>query len=59
MAEYTGVALPILQRIPRIAFATDLRLAQIQPSIDAAAKYGTLKHPFPARELIDPNVPVR
>jgi NitT/TauT family transport system substrate-binding protein len=59
MADYTGVPLATMQKIPRVLFATDLKLAEIQPAIDAAAKYGTLKHGFPARELIDANAPAR
>ncbi len=59
MADFTGVPLAVMQKIPRVVFATDLQVAQIQPAIDAAAKYGTLKRAFPARELVDGNVPVR
>ena len=55
MAEFTGVAAPLIAKMPRATGGTALAAAQIQPVIDAAVKYGTLKRRFSAAELIDPN----
>ena len=49
----------IIAKMVRVTAGTELVPAQIQPAIDASAKYGTLKKAFPAREIIDPNAPVR
>jgi NitT/TauT family transport system substrate-binding protein len=59
MADYTGVASDVIAKMVRVTAGTELVPAQIQPAIDASAKYGTLKKAFPAREIIDPNAPVR
>lgn len=59
MADYTGVAPDIIAKMVRVTAGTELVPSQIQPAIDASAKYGTLKKAFPAREIIDPNAPVR
>lgn len=50
-AEITKIPLASIQRMPPTTSGTDLNLAQIQPEIDAAAKYGLIDHAFPAREL--------
>jgi NitT/TauT family transport system substrate-binding protein len=55
MAEFTGVAVGVIQRMTRAIAGTSLVPAQIQPVIDAAAKYGSIKRSFPAREMIDAN----
>ena len=59
MSEYTGVALEILQKTPRVTLGTELLLAQVQSPIDAAVKYGTLAKGFLAREIVDANVTAR
>jgi NitT/TauT family transport system substrate-binding protein len=41
-----------LLSVPRPDFATVLAPEYLQPSIDAAAKYGVIKAPFAAKELI-------
>jgi NitT/TauT family transport system substrate-binding protein len=41
-----------LLTVPRPDFATVLTAEFLQPSIDAAAKYGVIKAPFAAKELI-------
>jgi NitT/TauT family transport system substrate-binding protein len=56
VAEFTSVPVSEIQRMPRSLQGTSLDPALIQPAIDAAAKYGSLKASFPARELIDPAV---
>jgi NitT/TauT family transport system substrate-binding protein len=55
MAEFTGVAVGVVERMTRTIAGTSLLPAQIQPVIDSAAKYGALKRAFPAKEVIDPN----
>jgi NitT/TauT family transport system substrate-binding protein len=59
MSEYTGVALDILQKTPRVALGTELVLSQVQSPIDAAVKYGVLAKRFPARDIVDANVTAR
>lgn len=59
MSDFSGVVLDTYQKMPRVLAGTELVLAQIQPTIDATAKYGALKKSFPARELVDPNVTAR
>ena len=56
MAEFTGISAALIAKMPRATAGTTLSAAQIQPVIEAAVKYGTLKRRFPAAELIDPNV---
>jgi hypothetical protein len=36
----------------RVPFAEKAEASQIQPVIDAAAKHGVLKAPFPAADLL-------
>lgn len=55
MADFTKIPLVDIEHIPRAIEGVTLSPALIQPVIVAAAKYGNLKKPFPAQELIDPN----
>jgi hypothetical protein len=41
----------VVQKMSRATYGTTLEPAAVQPLIDAAAKYGFLERPFPAREL--------
>jgi NitT/TauT family transport system substrate-binding protein len=50
LERYTKLATPAGMR--RVPFAETAEPAQIQPVIDAAAKYGVLKSAFPASELL-------
>jgi NitT/TauT family transport system substrate-binding protein len=59
MADWIGVPLEVMQKVPRVELGYELVLAQVQLVIDAAAKYGVLARGFPARELVDPNVSAR
>lgn len=59
MSEFTGISAALIAKMPRATAGTTLAPAQIQPVIEAAVKYGTLKRAFPAAELIDPNATVR
>ena len=59
MAEWIGVPLEVMQKTPRVELGSELVLAQVQSAIDAAAKYGTIPHGFPVREIVDANVSAR
>lgn len=52
LEKYTKLATPPGMR--RVPFAQTAEASQIQPVIDAAAKYGVLKSSFPAAELLLP-----
>lgn len=56
VAQFTSIPVSDVLRMPRATQGVQLDPAQIQPAIDAAAKYGSIKAPFPALELIDPVV---
>jgi NitT/TauT family transport system substrate-binding protein len=54
MAELTGIPVTVYSKLGQRAYiATSLSAADIQPLIDAAAKYGIIPRGFPAQELID------
>lgn len=55
-AQFTGIPLELVQRMPRATEGVTLSPELIQPAIVANAKYGSLKKVFPAQELIDPLV---
>lgn len=50
LAKYAKVV--IAPGMSRVTYAERLDPAQVQPFINAGAKYGMLKAPFPARELL-------
>lgn len=54
MSEFTGVELPVIQKMQRVTDGTTLTPANVQPPIDNSARYGTVKAVFPAAEIIDP-----
>ncbi len=56
LAAFTGQTLDVVERSNRPETGTELRLSQIQPLIDLAAKYKIISHTFPAQELVDPSV---
>jgi ABC-type nitrate/sulfonate/bicarbonate transport system substrate-binding protein len=56
MADFTGIEAAVLAKMPRATASPTLVASQVQPMIDAAAKYGVLKEAFPAADLIDPNI---
>lgn len=56
LADFTGQTLDAVQHANRADTGTVLRLSEIQPLIDLAAKYKFIAHAFPARELVDPSV---
>jgi len=56
MSQFTGIEVAEMLRMPRILLGTTLNPVLIQPAINAAAKYGSLKEAFPAKDVIDSNV---
>jgi NitT/TauT family transport system substrate-binding protein len=59
LAEFTGIPLDVIKKMPRVTNGTGMSVSLIQPIIDAEAKYGYIAHGFAAREMIDPGVDVR
>jgi ABC-type nitrate/sulfonate/bicarbonate transport system substrate-binding protein len=55
LSAFTKVDLKIIAKSTRSTAGTALDPKQVQPVIDAAAKYGAIAVPFDARELIDPS----
>jgi len=56
LADFTGQTLDAVEHANRADTGTVLRLSEIQPLIDLAAKYKLIPQAFPARELVDPSV---
>jgi NitT/TauT family transport system substrate-binding protein len=56
MADFTGIPLAVIRTMARSLAAPKIVPALIQPMIDLAAKSGVIPAPYPAAELIDPNV---
>jgi ABC-type nitrate/sulfonate/bicarbonate transport system substrate-binding protein len=52
MADFTGASLDIINHMTRATDGIVLTPEEIQPVIDAAVKYGTIKRAFLAQELI-------
>lgn len=52
IAAFAGVDLATVRDMKRVTCAEYLDSRDIQPSIDAAVKYGVIDHGFPAAELI-------
>lgn len=52
LAEATKIPLPVIEKMPRVDTATILDAANMQPIIDASAKYKLLPKAFPAKEMI-------
>lgn len=53
VAEFTSIPLAQVLRMPRSTQGTRLDPVLIQPAIDAAVKYGSLKASFQARDIIN------
>jgi NitT/TauT family transport system substrate-binding protein len=52
LAQFTSMPLSVIQGMPRVVNGTDVRASEIQPVIDAAAKFNTIKQSFRAEEII-------
>ena len=57
LEKYSGV--PAATMTHRVHYLETLDAADLQPLVNAAARYGPLKSPFPASELIAPGLPPR
>lgn len=57
IASFTRVDDKVLNKMPRVQFGEYLDPAEIQPLVNAAAKYGVIDRPFDAAELISPLAP--
>jgi NitT/TauT family transport system substrate-binding protein len=51
LSKYTKIPTPVVERMKRGEYAEALLASDVQPVIDAAAKYGVLPKAFPAPEL--------
>jgi hypothetical protein len=56
LAAFTGVPKAVVERMPRVMNGTSVYAAGIQPLIDAEAKFGYIARPFPASEIVEPDV---
>lgn len=52
IAKYVGQSPADINAAPRAVYGTDLTPALVQPTIDLLAKYGIIRAPFSAREMI-------
>lgn len=52
LGKHTKVAAALLDNMKRCTYGTRADATSIQPNIDVAVKYGLLKTPFPAAELL-------
>lgn len=52
LAKHTTLTVPQLDSITRVTYGTTVNAALVQPNIDVAARYGTLKAAFPATTMI-------
>jgi NitT/TauT family transport system substrate-binding protein len=55
IAAFSGIEPATVRTMARAAFADKLEASTIQPLIDVAAKYGTIKQRFPATEMFSPS----
>jgi ABC-type nitrate/sulfonate/bicarbonate transport system substrate-binding protein len=52
VAEHTKQRLADVESATRVIYGTEMTIDLLQPVIDVGAKYGSLKAPFPARDMI-------
>jgi NitT/TauT family transport system substrate-binding protein len=52
LASFTGMDAATIKKMPRSYAGTTIEAREVQPLIDAAAKYKLIEKPFPAQELI-------
>jgi ABC-type nitrate/sulfonate/bicarbonate transport system substrate-binding protein len=53
LADFSGIALATIQRMPRARNGTGITPADLQPWINAEAEFGYIKTFFPAHDLLD------
>jgi NitT/TauT family transport system substrate-binding protein len=56
LAKYLKQTPAQIEGVTRVVYGTDFSPQMIQPSIDLAAKYGSIKKTFPASEFLNPTV---
>jgi NitT/TauT family transport system substrate-binding protein len=56
LATFTAIPIEVLHKMTRGVYGTTLTASDIQPVVDAAAKYQMIDKPFAAQELIDVTV---
>lgn len=54
LSAFTKIPLPVILNMHRLQFGERLDPREIQPIIDAAARFGFLPHAFPASEMVAP-----
>jgi ABC-type nitrate/sulfonate/bicarbonate transport system substrate-binding protein len=59
VAREAKLTVATVLKMPRWTSGTALSAAMIQTPLEAAVRYGTIAHTFPASELIDPNAIMR
>ena len=52
VAKYTGLPLNVIQTMMRADFAESLRFTEVQPTLDAALKYGFIQKPMRTQDLL-------
>jgi len=57
LADYAKT--PVNPNVQRMYYPDRLHASELQPLIDASAKYGLLKAAFPAKDIIAPGVPAQ
>jgi ABC-type nitrate/sulfonate/bicarbonate transport system substrate-binding protein len=56
LSENTGIPMSVIEHMTRPTAATTIDPTQLQPLIDAGARYGFIPKSFPARELFSPEI---
>ncbi len=52
MADFTKLPATTIEHMVRVKGSTSLKVADMQPVIDVAAKYGAIPRSFPASDLL-------
>lgn len=52
LADFSSIPLSVIEHMPRVRNGTTVSASQIQPVIDAAAKFKMIDHSFPAQEIM-------
>lgn len=52
LAKYTGLDPAVIAKMARSHYLAKLEIRDMQPVIDASAKYGIIPKPFPAKDLL-------
>lgn len=53
LADATAIPLAVIEKMPRVTNGTTVILSQIQPVIDAAARYKAIGDVFPAADVVE------